>query len=343
MVAPGGMLAVTTWGPELFEPANREFWEAVRAENPKLCQEITPWDEIITPHRLCELLTRSGVSGAHAEAVSVYHRLASPADFWQIACGSGYRVTVDALPGEARSRVRDRVLDRLRTNRITAVRTDVIYGLGVRPSLSRYSGQFCERKPPMSSTVIDPQTQGSVYHAVELILAENKHVLEQINAAVLERFISLLANVDRIFVVGEGRSGLAARMFAMRLMHLGYSVYVVGETTTPALRRDDLLIACSGSGTTSAVLTMTTTARLAGGRIVAVTTAPRSSLGEVADLVITIPAAAKRDHSQQYSEQFAGSLFEQAALLLFDAMTYALMHRLDKNVETVWSMHANLE
>jgi D-arabinose 5-phosphate isomerase GutQ len=96
-------------------------------------------------------------------------------------------------------------------------------------------------------------------------------------------------------------------MFAMRLMHLGYHVYVAGETTTPSLRRDDLLIACSGSGTTSGVLTMIATAHMTGARIVAVTTAPKSPLGQVANVVITIPAAAKQDHSQQYSEQFAGS------------------------------------
>lgn len=138
MVAPGGVLAVTSWGPELFKPANREFWDAVRAENPKLCQETNLWDEIITPHRLCELLSRGGVCDPQAEAVSVHHPLSSPEDFWQIACGSGYRVTVDALSVEARSRVRYRVLDRLRTNKITAVRTDVVYGIG-RRRLSRYA------------------------------------------------------------------------------------------------------------------------------------------------------------------------------------------------------------
>jgi 6-phospho-3-hexuloisomerase len=188
-----------------------------------------------------------------------------------------------------------------------------------------------------------PIIGNTVSHVVELILAENRHVLGQVRAAALERFVSLLTDANRIFVVGEGRSGLAVRMFAMRLMHLGYHVYVVGETTTPALRRDDLLIACSGSGTTSGVLTMTTTAHLTGGRIAVVTTAPKSSLGHIADVVITIPAAVKQDHSQQYSEQFAGSLFEQAVLLLFDAICHALVHSLGKNTETLWSMHANLE
>jgi 6-phospho-3-hexuloisomerase len=191
--------------------------------------------------------------------------------------------------------------------------------------------------------VVYPATRNTVSHAVELILAENRHVLGQVSAAALERFVSLLADVNRIFLVGEGRSGLAVRMFAMRLMHLGYHVYVAGETTTPSLRRDDLLIACSGSGTTSGVLTMIATAHMTGARIAAVTTAPKSPLGQVANVVITIPAAAKQDHSQQYSEQFAGSLFEQAALLLFDAICHALVHCLDENTETLWSMHTNLE
>jgi SAM-dependent methyltransferase len=146
MVAPGGMLAVTTWGPELFEPGNREFWDAIRAEDPKLCQEVNPWDEIITPDRLRELLIRAGVSDPQAEAASVRHPLTSPADFWQIACGSGYRVTVDALSVAASTRVRHRVIDRLSMKKITAVRTDVIYGTGCRPALSRHARRDSHRK-----------------------------------------------------------------------------------------------------------------------------------------------------------------------------------------------------
>jgi hypothetical protein len=36
MVRPGGRLAITTWGPDLFEPANSAFWEAIREERPDL-------------------------------------------------------------------------------------------------------------------------------------------------------------------------------------------------------------------------------------------------------------------------------------------------------------------
>ena len=188
-----------------------------------------------------------------------------------------------------------------------------------------------------------PDIGNIISQAAELILAENRRILREVSLAPLGRFVGLLADANRIFVVGEGRSGLAVRMFAMRLMHLGYQVYVVGETTTPALRRDDLLISCSGSGITSSVLAMTRRARMVGGRIVAVTTAPTSSLGQAADVVIAIAAAAKQDHSQRHSEQFAGSLFEQAVMLLFDAIFHALMQSLDKTKAMLWSMHANLQ
>lgn len=62
--------------------------------------------------------------------------------------------------------------------------------------------------------------------------------------------IEEIRNSDRIFVVGTGRSELVGKAFAMRLMHLGFNVHVVGEVTTPAIRDKDCLIAISGSGET---------------------------------------------------------------------------------------------
>jgi len=34
LVRPGGVLAITTWGPGLFEPANTQFWESVGEVEP---------------------------------------------------------------------------------------------------------------------------------------------------------------------------------------------------------------------------------------------------------------------------------------------------------------------
>ena len=87
-----------------------------------------------------------------------------------------------------------------------------------------------------------------------------------------------LRAADRVFLAGAGRSGLVLRMAAMRLMHLGLTVHVAGDTTTPAISSGDLLLLASGSGTTSGVVKAAQTAAEAGAQVVAVTTNRHSPL-----------------------------------------------------------------
>ena len=185
--------------------------------------------------------------------------------------------------------------------------------------------------------------QKSLAQSLELILAENKQALSKINYQTVEQLAGEIAATAKIFVYGEGRSGLVIRMVAMRLMHLGYQVYVVGETITPSIKAGDLLITCSGSGSTGNVLSIAAKAQELGARLVAVTIEATSPLGKIADLVVEIEAAAKLDHSHQISKQFAGSLFEQSTLLLFDALFQFLAQNLNKNAQTLWALHTNLE
>jgi 6-phospho-3-hexuloisomerase len=179
--------------------------------------------------------------------------------------------------------------------------------------------------------------------AISLVLAENQRVLQAVNSSAIAQFLQAMLTAKRIFVEGEGRSGLAMRMAAMRLMHLGLQDYVVGETITPSIQLGDLLIACSGSGETEGVVAIATNAKAINVQVVAVTTQTDSSLGKIADILIQLNAASKQDRSQQQSQQFAGSLFEQSTLLLFDALFYLLAERMDKSTETMWSQHTNLE
>lgn len=64
----------------------------------------------------------------------------------------------------------------------------------------------------------------------------------------IKEVVDLCQKANRIFIAGAGRSGFAARGFANRMMHLGFTVYFVGETTTPSIQAGDLLIVGSGSG-----------------------------------------------------------------------------------------------
>jgi 6-phospho-3-hexuloisomerase len=184
---------------------------------------------------------------------------------------------------------------------------------------------------------------GIFTQAIELVLAENQRVLQAIAYPAVEELAQKITDVERIFVIGEGRSGLAIRMTAMRLMHLGCQVYVVGETTTPSIQSTDLLIACSGSGSTETVRAIAAKAKAIGAYLVGVTADKQSSLGQLVDLPIELAAATKQDFDNVQSQQFAGSLFEQSTLLFFDALFYVMSRKLNKNERNLLALHANLE
>ncbi|KQR21268.1 6-phospho-3-hexuloisomerase [Microbacterium sp. Leaf151] len=159
----------------------------------------------------------------------------------------------------------------------------------------------------------------------------------------LDVVLDVLTDADRVFVLGAGRSGLALRMTAMRLMHLGLDVHVAGETTTPAIGPGDALLTASGSGTTAGIVRAADTATEVGARIVAITTAADSPLGRTADALVVVPAAAKLDRSGASSTQYAGGLFEQAVVLVGDAIFDALWQRSGLSADDLWPRHANLE
>jgi 6-phospho-3-hexuloisomerase len=146
-----------------------------------------------------------------------------------------------------------------------------------------------------------------------------------------------------VFFVGAGRSGLALEMAAMRVMHLGLTVYVVGEVVTPAIERGDLLVVASGSGTTASPVRAAQVAKNVGAEILAITTAPASQLGTLASTILTIPAAVKHSDRGAISIQYAGALFEQTVLLLMDIMFHEMWRQRGQSAKELWKRHANLE
>ncbi|GAB3585804.1 6-phospho-3-hexuloisomerase [Leifsonia lichenia] len=161
--------------------------------------------------------------------------------------------------------------------------------------------------------------------------------------ASLDRFTELMTDARRVFVHGAGRSGLALRMTAMRLMHLGLDVHVVGEVTAPAIDAGDVLLTASGSGATAGVVRAALAATDSGARVAAITTDPASPLGEIAAAVVVVPAAQKLDRSGAASAQYAGSLFEQAVVIIGDALFHHLWQSSGVTASELWKRHANLE
>lgn len=195
----------------------------------------------------------------------------------------------------------------------------------------------------MSETSDPTVAPAAALTAIVAEVAAAATALSDGGAEQLESVALLLADADRVFVHGAGRSGLALQMTAMRLMHLGLRVHVVGDATTPAIAPGDVLLTASGSGTTGGIVRAAQNAVDAGARVVALTTAADSPLAALASAIIVVPAADKLDRSGRASAQYSGGLFEQVVVVIGDALFHALWKRSGLDADDLWPRHANLE
>lgn len=193
--------------------------------------------------------------------------------------------------------------------------------------------------------------------AAEEILSGAKKAMSELDMENVEKFIQMILDSKerKIFVVGVGRSGFVGRAFALRLMNLGFNVYFLGETITPAAGKEDLIIAVSGSGTTKLSLTASSTAKEIGARVVAVTSYPKSPLGDLADLIMPIGGRTKvgwpkeEDYlarqllGERETLSPLGSIFENNCMVFLDSLVVELMHRLGKTEEELRKLHATIE
>jgi 6-phospho-3-hexuloisomerase len=187
----------------------------------------------------------------------------------------------------------------------------------------------------------------SVGDSLAAILAENTRLAKSLQdagtAVALDDAAVAVRDARRVFVLGAGRSGLALKMTAMRLMHLGLEVHVVGDVTTPAIADGDALLVASGSGTTAGILRSATTAADVGAQIVCFTTDGDSPLAQLATVTVVVPAAQKQDHGGTRSAQYSGGLFEQAVVFVGDAIFHSLWLASGATADELWPRHANLE
>lgn len=178
------------------------------------------------------------------------------------------------------------------------------------------------------------------------VLAELTNCLSQVSSENLAQAAASIGASSRVFVAGAGRSGLCARALGMRLMHLGKIVFVVGETTTPAIAEEDLLILASGSGRTTSLLAIAEQAQRQSARILLFTADVTSPLAVLADYHVMIPAPTltdARNRPDSLSVQPMGTLFEQSFLILADSLVLELMRQKGVRAGEMLERHANLE
>ena len=178
------------------------------------------------------------------------------------------------------------------------------------------------------------------------ILFELLTNLEEVDENELKDFVEAIINAKHIFLAGAGRSGLAIRAFANRLMHLGLKVSVIGDVTASYAVNGDLLIIGSGSGETQSLVAMTQKAKKNGVNIALNTISSESTIAKLANVKFVLPGASPKvedEKSMGTSIQPMGSSYEQLSFIIYDAVIMDLMNKLGENVDTMFSRHANLE
>lgn len=174
----------------------------------------------------------------------------------------------------------------------------------------------------------------------KLIIDKLSSVLDATDKGHDTRLTDMLDGARRIFVAGAGRSKLVGNFFAMRLVHAGYDVSVVGEIVTPSIKNGDLLIIISGSGETEQLIAFTKSAQKVGAKIVLISAKSSSTIGDMADAVFPVGTP------EQYGKVVGmpmGTVFELSTLIFLEAIVSHIIHEKGIAEEVMRERHANLE
>lgn len=190
--------------------------------------------------------------------------------------------------------------------------------------------------------------------AIEAILTNIESATDLLDEDVINEFMNVLTESKNVFVMGAGRSGLVAKAFAMRLVHLDISAYVVGETISPAIYKDDCILAISGSGETKTILSAVDIGKNRGSKALALTSYPESSLGKLVDTVMLVKGRTKIDTDDEdyikrqidgnyVSLTPLGTVFELISLIFLDGLIAELMQKMGKTEDDLKYRHTVLE
>ncbi len=175
------------------------------------------------------------------------------------------------------------------------------------------------------------------------VLDEVREVCTNIDSTQYVDLVELFKKERRIFFMGEGRSGLVAKAIAMRLMHAGKLVFVMGETITPAIQKNDILVVLSGSAKTRTIIAFSESASKIGASVFLITTNRKALESRWCSGGLLLRAATKyRLPEEPPTIQPLGNQFDQAAHLVLDAAVIdSLVHR--QTNEELRIRHVNLE
>ena len=178
-------------------------------------------------------------------------------------------------------------------------------------------------------------------NSIKYIQKKIEDILEKVSQEDIDNVKDLFFKSDRIFVYGAGRSGLVAKAFAIRLVHLGFQTFVIGETITAPVRKGDLVIIISGSGETIPAVMTAEIAHNLGANVVSITAKKKSEIAKFANVTLFISASCDEEDRKRYAP--LGTLFEASVWILLDGLNAYLLDSKNETEEIMRSRHATLE
>lgn len=176
------------------------------------------------------------------------------------------------------------------------------------------------------------------------ILDEIKTVISDVDERKLTECANIFDKEKRIFIDGEGRSGLMGKAFAMRLMHIGYNSYVIGETITPSVKKGDIYVSISGSGETSFVVQNAEKAKKISCQLIGVTSKEGSKLASMSDFLVIVPGTTKGDSGEsRKSIQLLSTLFDQSVHIVLDYICLLISKKDNVSNDMAIKKHSNME
>lgn len=177
--------------------------------------------------------------------------------------------------------------------------------------------------------------------SLDYIQFKINNILIEVTKNDINKVIKSFFKAKRIFVYGAGRSGLVSKAFAIRLVHLGFQTFVIGETIGAPIKKDDLVFVISGSGETIPTVMTAEITRNIGAKLVVVTGERNSRITKFANIAIFLSAKCQDKERKQLAP--LGTLFEASAWILLDSIIAELMKNKGETEASMRSRHATLE
>ena len=166
------------------------------------------------------------------------------------------------------------------------------------------------------------------------IIEELRSVSNKFDFSQLEIVTDLFDRSDSKKFIGfaAGRMGFSLKGFMMRLNHLGYESYMIGDTNFPRIDSSSIVFISSSSGETESNILYAKQAVQCGAKTVLFTSNENSTLASICEVIILYPTID--------SNQLMKTVYEQFTFLLFDYICSQIVEKQNLDLNLIENNHS---